>query len=582
MVSLARTHARHRIGRRGAPLRVRAVIALACGLTALGAAAWPSLPGAAPAAGLATGNVAGPATAAQARAIPRRPNVVVVMADDMRHDDLRFAPNVRRLFRAGGVEFRNSFANYPLCCPARASFLTGQLARNHGVLSHLKPYGFGSFDDSRTLATTLRRAGYRTGFVGKYLNGYGAQRSRVTGGPSYRYVPRGWTRWLGAVQRPAGRPSLARGGTYDYRRTVYNIDGRPSGRRFHGEYQTNTLGRFSRQLVDRFSPGTRPFFLYLSFVAPHHGGPREADDPRPHRIGGRTFTYKTPAVPRGVRGRFDRVVRRAPGVPANGSDPDPRVGDLPLFLRRKPLDGYDRRALREMTRQRAESIFVLDREVGRLAARLRKRGELRRTVLMFTSDNGFFLGEHRMRGGKILAHEPSLRVPFLIRGPGIPAGQRRYAPVSTVDQAATVLSLAGVARRHPLALDGRSILPDLSRDRGWTRVLPDEAWLASLARRDPAFPDARGAIGIRTARWSYIRYRSGAAELYDLKRDPNQLVNRIKAPGLADVRAALHEVWLRSRSCRGGACQIDLPPALARDRASTKRLTERWHASVRR
>ena len=113
-----------------------------------------------------------------------RPNIVLVMADDMRVDDMRYAPNLRRLVGRNGLTFRNSFSPYPLCCPARASLLTGSYAHNHHVWWHARPYGYAVFDDSHTVATALRAAGYRTGLVGKYLNGYGTMRSLVTGRPS--------------------------------------------------------------------------------------------------------------------------------------------------------------------------------------------------------------------------------------------------------------------------------------------------------------------------------------------------------------------------------------------------------------
>ncbi|HEX8779896.1 MAG TPA: sulfatase-like hydrolase/transferase, partial [Nocardioides sp.] len=131
-----------------------------------------------------------PAPEAVAATDPR-PNVVVVMADDMRFDDLQFTPFLRRLAREG-TTFENAFSNFPLCCPARASYWTGQLAHNHGVYWHNVPYAYGAFDDSRTLATSLSAAGYRTGFIGKYLNRYGADRSLVSGEPSSTYVPDGW------------------------------------------------------------------------------------------------------------------------------------------------------------------------------------------------------------------------------------------------------------------------------------------------------------------------------------------------------------------------------------------------------
>ena len=144
---------------------------------------------------------AGASVPVEARTAPR-PNIVMVMADDMRVDDLLFTPRLRRLVARDGLTFENSFAPYPLCCPARASFLTGEYAHNHGVFWHEPPYGFGSFDDSHTLGTALERAGYRTGFVGKYLNKYGVARSRVTGEASWHYVPAGWSDWIAAFENP--------------------------------------------------------------------------------------------------------------------------------------------------------------------------------------------------------------------------------------------------------------------------------------------------------------------------------------------------------------------------------------------
>ena len=120
----------------------------------------------------------------------RHPNVLVIETDDMRWDDVRWMPNVRRLIQARGLSFESSFSPYPLCCPSRASFLTGRYAHNHEVLSHAEPFGFASFRDKRTIATVLQKAGYRTGLVGKYLNGYGQQALR-NGEPSLNYVPPG-------------------------------------------------------------------------------------------------------------------------------------------------------------------------------------------------------------------------------------------------------------------------------------------------------------------------------------------------------------------------------------------------------
>ena len=186
-----------------------------------------------------------------------RPNIVVVMADDMRVDDLRFAPNVRRLIGGHGLTFRNSFSPYPLCCPARVSFLTGTYAHNHRVWWHERPFAYQAFDDSRTLATSLKRAGYRTGLVGKYINGYGPMRSRVSGLPSARYVPRGWSDWRASVD--SGTPGV-HGGTGWYTDIAFNINGHIDNSH-RGQYSTNVIGKMSVAMPGRFARGKTPVLL---------------------------------------------------------------------------------------------------------------------------------------------------------------------------------------------------------------------------------------------------------------------------------------------------------------------------------
>jgi arylsulfatase A-like enzyme len=522
-----------------------------------------------------------------AAAAATKPNVVMVMADDMRTDDLRFMPAVRRLLVGQGLTFRNSFSPYPLCCPARASFLTGRYAHNHKVFSHESPYGFRSFDDHATLATALRASGYQTGFIGKYLNGYGAERSRVTGGPSFRYVPNGWTDWYGAVERPALSPYRS-GGTYNYRHTIFNVNGRIDDTHA-GEYQTDVLGRFARGLVRKYHRSPRPFFLYFSAVAPHFGAPREADDPvHVPRVDGRFAQIPTPARPKWVRGMFDAQIPRASGLPLDGGPSEADVSDKPRPMRSAPeLSRAERYAVRTLTRQRAEALFVLDREVARLVATLKRTGEYRNTVLMFTSDNGYFLGEHRQRQGKIKPHEPSLRVPFVIAGPGVPHGER-FDPVTTPGVTATIAQLAGATSRMPYPEDGMSVVPSLARDRGWSvpvvteglesgRVFPTQPALKAAGFHDP-----RNTIGVRTARWKYVRYSDGDAELYDLDHDPNELDNVIDDPGLTNVREALHQVWLDYRDCLGAECRAPLPVRFQRTPAEDELGTDTQSLGVQR
>ena len=510
---------------------------------------------------LASGVSAAPATAAadrseRARKAADRPNVVVVMADDMRADDLRFMPHVRRLLAARGLTYENSFSPYPLCCPARASFLTGQYAHNHGVLGNAAPYGFGGFDDSATLATSMQAAGYRTAFVGKYLNDYGLVPSRATGEASATYVPAGWSDWHGLLQVPY--PVGA--GTYHYFHPVLNENG--TVRSYEGEYQTTLLGRIVRDVV-RESAGGQPFFVWLSTLAPHDGLPHEPDDVDiVLRDNGTESWFPSAARPAWVRGRADALVARSPGLPASGQ-PEDDVSDKPRSVQMPPLDDAEIEAEARVTRQRAESLFVLDLEVARLVATLRSTGELDETVLLFTSDNGYFLGEHRKRMGKTLPYEPAIRVPLVVAGPGVPVGER-FDPVVTPDLTATILDLAGARAPHPA--DGTSLRWNIRNgDRGWsapvvTEAIADRASAggtpAAVAR---GFTDARTTIGLRTARYKLVRWASGAVELYDLDRDPNELHNVARDPAYVDVRDQLTRLWWRYRDCAGAACTRPLP-----------------------
>ena len=511
-----------------------------------------------------------------------RPNIVVVMADDLRVDDLRFAPQIRRLVGRHGLTFRNSFSPYPLCCPARASFFTGVYAHRHRVWSHREPWGYQVFDDSRTIATSLRRAGYRTGFIGKYLNGYGPHTSRVSGTPSWAYVPRGWTDWRAAFENP-GIPGI-HGGTYNYFDTPYNVNGRVRNG-YRGRYQTSVVGDFSVGMARRLGSGRAPFFMSVNYVAPHHGSPAEADDPgRVLDRNGDAVHFDTPARARWVKGRFDRVITRAAGLPRGGGPAERNMSDKPPRLRSLPEPTRrERRAMREVTRQRAESVFLMDRQVRRLIGTLKRTGEWRNTVFMVTSDNGYFLGEHRVRQGKILGHEPSLRVPFLVTGPGMRGrgehGRFRDDPITTVDVAATIVDLAGA--RPPYPPDGASRVPTMRRgDRGWETPVLYEA-LHTGGEQGGGFDDVRTAIGVRTARYSMIVYRNGA-ELYDLVDDPLQNRSRWDDREYGSVRRALRDVWWDLKDCRGTECRSPLPDLLAAGPGENRRTTARYWRRVDR
>jgi arylsulfatase A-like enzyme len=502
----------------------------------------------------------------------RRPNVLVIEADDMRADELRWMPNVRRLLQRPGLTFENSFSPFPLCCPSRASFLTGQYAHNHRVFSHLEPFGFASFRDRRTLATALQRAGYRTALVGKYLNGYGEQALRSTGEPSLEYVPPGWTQWMAGSDHLWQLGEPVRGGTYAYFDLVQNINGRIVAS--PGRYSTDLMAEQTRGLIERFGRRKAPWFIWWNPVAPHHGMPVEHDDPVPTwRPDGLLTRWVTPARPQWVQGRFDDRITHGGGVPP-GRPAEGDVADKPGYLRKlAPVTPAERAALTEVTRQRAESLFVLDLQIGRTVSQLSRRGELANTVIVFTSDNGYYLGEHRKRQGKINLHEPSLRVPLIVRGPGVPRG-RRYDPVTTIDLAPTIAAYAGTRVRRADGIDLARLMTQ--GDRGWDRpvvtegMMPEERYL----QRHRLGPSPLNTRGLRLGRWKLTRYSTGEAELYDLATDPLELNNLARVPRYAGVLADLRRLHRRYRDCAGTECSVPVPPRYRVDADEVRRITE--------
>ncbi len=514
--------------------------------------------GAAPARVAAPEVVAGRVIAPRAL---RRPNMLVITADDMRADDLRWMPRTRHLLADRGITFRNSFAPDPLCAPSRASFLTGRYVHNHRVLGIERPYGFRSFDDSSTLATRLRRAGYRTALVGKYLNGYGKTRT-FRGHPSLHYVPPGWTQWWASTDH-GWHGQWPGGGTYDYMHLTSNVNG--GLRTWPGRYTTGVTAGQTQGLVRRFGGASpkRPWFIWWTPVAPHSGMPEESDDPgwitRSDEV--RAF-WVTPARPAWVKHRFDGVITHGGGAPPDRSA-EPDVSDKPHYIRGYPLlTSREKRAERDVTRQRAEALYVLDVQIGRTLATLRRSGQAARTIVVLTSDNGYYLGEHRKRIGKTTLHEPSVRVPLVVAGPRIPHGVR-YDPATVVDLAVTVAGWAGTSLVRE---DGHSLGSTIAHgDHGWIRPVVLEGLM-----REPLYCEAtvdhavmRGlnTSGIRMGRYVLIRYSTGETEVYDLARDPLEL-HSLSGPASEDLRRLLTRTWRQYAACAGAQCQATLPAEL--------------------
>ncbi|GGF52185.1 sulfatase [Marmoricola endophyticus] len=497
-----------------------------------------------------------------------KPNILVIETDDMRADDFDAMPNVEKLIADRGLRFQNSYAPNPLCCPSRASFLSGKYSHNHKVYSQIDPYGFGAFDDRTTIATVLQKQGYSTGLIGKYLNGYGQQPTHLTRRSSVRYVPPGWASWQAGLDHRWPRSSPNRGGTYHYFAMTQNDNGRVVPH--PGEYSTDLTAQQTRATIDRFGAArtpagrSKPWFVWWTPTAPHFGVPVEPDDPKPmRRTDGKKEFIATPARPDWVKGLFDDRIDHPPGMPPHGPA-EADMSDKPRYLRSVPeADAQEKRAVTELARQRAEALYALDRQIGATLQRLRTTGQLARTLIVFTSDNGYFLGEHRKRQGKTLPHEPSLRVPLLIAGPGVPTGVR-YDPATTIDLAPTFAGYAGTAMP---GADGRDLRATIAGpDRGWDLPLVTEG-LAQLPGYEspsdvPGFDTGLNIRGVRTGRYKWVEYASGETELYDLAKDPLEMDSVASDPAYAGVVAELRRVWQQYSSCAQAQCRVPLPADL--------------------
>jgi N-acetylglucosamine-6-sulfatase len=439
------------------------------------------------------------------------PNIVLIVTDDQTVEDLVAMPQVRERLAATGVTFEEAFAPYPLCCPARATLLTGQYAHNHHVLGNQLPYGgFQRLDDRETLPVWLQRAGYDTVMLGKYLNGFPAAGEEG-------YIPPGWTDWRVPVA-----------GIYNFWNYTLNVNGQPTA--YENRYQTDVWQEHLDEIVDTYAGGEDPFFLWAGFLAPHNGGPDEPDDP--------ATGLGTPAV--APEYRDAQAGLELPDKPSiNEAD----VSDKPAHIRRAQLRNLA--ALTELYQQRRESLMSVDDAVGRLIDRLEAAGELDDTVFVFTSDNGYLVGEHR-RVGKTIGYEESVRVPLLLSGPGIPSGVVRSQLVSQADIAPTILELAGASSR--LVADGRSLLPfatGAARDRE----------RAILLQAGPAgATDERWYTAIRTRSHVYVEFDTGEREFYDLGEDPLQLDSAHDDTRSRGVVRRLAARLGTLRDCAGESC----------------------------
>jgi N-acetylglucosamine-6-sulfatase len=440
----------------------------------------------------------------------RRPNVVVIMTDDQSLESLRVMPNVRTLLADKGVTFDNNFVSYSLCCPSRSTFLTGQYAHNHTVWGNTAPNGgYYKLDSTNTLAVWLQRAGYQTILLGKYLNQYGTQNPTE--------VPPGWGEWYGSVD-----PT-----TYRYYNYTLNENGRlvtyGTGT---ANYQTDVYTRKAVDIIGRQAADPRPFFLWLTYLAPHSGGPRDPDDPT-----GQSTPSPAP--------RHRNVFATQP-LPMPPSFNEADVSDKPAGIRNRPLMTNAKiAAVKENYQQRLESLLAVDEGVNQIVSRLQAIGELDNTYIIFTSDNGFFHGEHRVPAGKVLLYEPSVRVPLIIRGPNIPAGKHRSQFVANIDLAPTIVSVTGATPGR--RMDGMPLLK---------------------FARDPLLYSGRDILletptyaAVRSPNWLYAEHTTGERELYNLARDRDELTSLHNDLRLMRTKTNLAMRLARLKGCAGAVCR---------------------------
>lgn len=469
------------------------------------------------------------------------PNIVIILADDMDNSLMPLMQKTNELIGDQGAVFSNYFITTPLCCPSRASMLRGQYAHNTDILENTP--GFARFfklnEEEDTLPVWLYEAGYRTALFGKYLNNY-----PVNAGQNY--IPPGWTDWgvfLGTNYE----------GDYFYN---YNMNDNGTLVKYGDapeDYSTDVIRDKSLQFIKDSVEEGSPFFLFMSVYAPH--GPA-TPAPR-HSDLYNDLTY--------------------PHSPSFGEDD---ISDKPEIIRAltETGDEFDVDDANIFFQTRARSLQAVDELVEQVVGTLEQNGQLDNTFIFFMSDNGFHLGEHRIPSGKGTAYEEDIRVPLMVRGPGIEPGTQIVKMSANIDLAPTIAEITSIDT--PDFVDGRSFLPWLlGKDVAWRNGLLVEfgyeieeafgAQTVSFAKRlpesmifldeetDNLLVDVEGGSfrGIRAENYLYVEYDNGEIEFYDLAADPYQLEN-IASTLSAETLDKLHTKLEVLKYCTDSECRV--------------------------
>lgn len=454
-----------------------------------------------------------PATDGAAR--PQRPNVILIITDDQDIETLNYMPRLKVLMADHGTTFTNMFIPSPQCCPSHVSFLTGRYPHNTGVMNNWYPTGgFERFrelgGDRSTVATWLQAAGYRTARFGKYLTEYEAT----------TYVPPGWSEWYAFY---------GSGKYFDY--TLNENGTRVDYGAGPADYSVDVLTRKVIEFIDRVGE-TQPFFVLFSPAAPHGDNvPNGPAAPAPRH-----------------RGMF--AGNMAPRPPSFNEldvrDKPEAIGSLPL------LTAAQIAAIDSEYRTRLESLQSVDEAIHHLIDRLAAKGILKHTYVIFTSDNGYHLGQHRLRNGKTQVYEEDIRVPLIVRGPNVPVGATFEHFVLNIDFAPTIADLAGIRSGH--SVDGQSFV-ELLDDRPPRPHLWRRDFLIEAYRRLPPLGNGDAVRALRTFDGElYAEYESGPVELYDLRTDPYQLESLHKVTNTAQL-GRLARRLAELATCAGETCR---------------------------
>ncbi|HEX8990822.1 MAG TPA: sulfatase [Anaerolineales bacterium] len=422
--------------------------------------------------------------ASKSRLDDTRPNIIVILTDDQPYQTVDYMPTVRNVLEAQGVNFANGFMTTPLCCPSRASILSGLYAHNHQVLTDRWPMGGArKFDDSRSFAIWLHAAGYETAYYGKYLNGY---EDLTPAG----YVPPGWDQW-GAFMTANSGPE-DKGNDRYYFRFSLSENGKVVAYSSKASFSADVLTQDAVNFIA--SARDKPFFLMIGYYNPHSPSlfaPRHGN------------TFRNPS-------------EWIPWRPPDFNEPD--ISKKPVYIAQ--LHPFSESEIDANYKKILRSLLSVDDGVASILNALDQTGLRQKTVIVYLTDNGMTVGDHRFGFMKNCPYEPCIRTPFLVYAPGLYPARVDTHMVANIDLAPTFAQLAGA--QVPSKVDGMSLVPLLQDAAApWRDALLLEHWPTEegVGSMIPAFS------AVRTDRWKYVQYSTGEKELYDLRADPYELHN---------------------------------------------------------